>query len=171
MKRKKYTAPCVDCGKPQRRLYRREVVCSACSKKRDYLKRRALKIVKQRAWRKAHKNHIRAYFSKWRVEHRQHTRNYNRRWRKEQKQAVNEVLDSIPCLDCGMHHTEALRERLLRRMLPASSEEIHEAHQCIWGPSGFEHRGSAGAQRLRRDLQALGAISIGRGEYMLRSAA
>jgi hypothetical protein len=137
-------------------------------------------------WRDAHKLEALDRAAKWAAEHPEKMREHRRRWaekhhartkrrariaaRLRRKQA-KALLAGLPCMECGQQHTEQLRERILRRMLPCTSQEIHEAWDCIWGPAGFEFKGSAGSQMLRKDLQRIGATSIKRGEYVLVRAA
>ena len=149
--------------------------------KRRWNRKNKLKIREYTAqWRQDKREHVRAYHRKWRQEHKEQWKAIQRRnvlkhkatvakrdrkYKKRQKEIVKSLYDSMPCLECGMRHTQELRERILRRMLPCHSIEIHEAWMCIWGPAGNEHRGSAGAQMLRRDLQRIGALSLKKGEY------
>jgi len=55
------------------------------------------------------------------------------------------------CMDCGLSHTPARRQKTLRRLLPATREELMTWHPCWWGVT------RTGSQRLLVDLRAVGA--------------
>ena len=57
------------------------------------------------------------------------------------------------CDECGYSHARADREAVLRRMLPATIEELREAHPCWWDRAQGRER----ERRLYRDLHAVGA--------------
>jgi hypothetical protein len=120
-------------------------------------------------WWRSHPEERKAYIAAYREKNRKKLRRYFRKYGRDRYKRDKQLIANLPCFDCGQKHTEELRLRILRRMLPCGSREIHDAWMCIWGPAG--EKGGAGAQRLRRDLEMLGAISIKRGEYMLARAA
>lgn len=57
------------------------------------------------------------------------------------------------CGDCGLSHRKPDRLARIRRMLPASPQEIREAYPCVYDLEEC----SKGERRLYRDLHDLGA--------------
>jgi hypothetical protein len=171
--------PCSKCQKPIRRRICKNPTCSTCQRNNRlaYFSERymagKLAGVERPNWCATHKEQRRAWAAKYREANRERIRRQDNLRARKRAKADRALLSDLPCLDCGMKHTQERRATILRRMLPCHTSEIHEAWDCIWGPTGFEHKGSAGAQRLRRDLMLLGAVSVGMGHYKLpqRSAA
>lgn len=127
---------------------------------------------KRRAgWQKSHPDRVKAKNIRWRERHPERARECENAWRRanpEKKRRINrrayrryakkqkllnkELIASLPCLDCGLSHSAERRQAVIRRMLPATSEDIRESWPCFW-------QGIAGAARLNRDLRAMGATS------------
>ena len=159
--------PCSYCGKEVRRQKRRKrVTCFQCNKKNNN--------AKTREWNAAHKaevdtgkywrNHPAeriAYMREYREKNRTHLRLYARLYARRAYRKNKQLLADLPCDDCGMKHTPERRAAILRRMLPCHTSDVHAAWGCIWGPAGAEHRSSAGAKMLQRDLHGIGALSHG----------
>lgn len=163
-----YPVPCAGCGKPLVRYSGR--ASAKCLKCRNTLWRKPYDA----KWREANRERVREYDRRWRVAHIDERRASHRKAKKTLKRRTDATLATVPCLGCGMFHTPERRRAILLRMLPCHTSEVHEAWGCIWGPAGFEHKSSAGAKRLQRDLREIGAYSRGtRGGYYLpeRSAA
>jgi hypothetical protein len=63
--------------------------------------------------------------------------------------------DGLPphwCDDCSAPHTAERRLAVLRRMLPATTVDVCEAHPHLWP------RDDRGRVQVRRDMAALGAV-------------
>lgn len=71
------------------------------------------------------------------------------------------------CSECGTDHSEELRHRILRRMLPCTAADVLEAWPHYW-PRGSRGEGRPGGSKtLSRDLRALGAVNVG-GTWVLK---
>jgi hypothetical protein len=157
---------CSKCGKSIRRMVRRKnAACNACNKSR------------KTAWCEQHREYLRKYDREYYEEHqeerrqqwrawvnsnRAHHRAVRRKYRKRTDRETRQIaaeLDGL-CDSCGMTHTQEIRARILRRMLPCSPADIHEAWPCIWGAGGRAGKTGAGPQRLYRDLHRLGAVRL-----------
>lgn len=55
------------------------------------------------------------------------------------------------CLDCGLSHSQRSRQKVIKRMLPATYKDIQEAYRCFYGVDDN--------RTLFRDLEAIGATS------------
>lgn len=163
--------PCSDCGTMVRRLKRRpRVTCTPCGKKNNAAKSRQWyaehkATVDTGKWWREHPEKRVEYMRAYREKNRTHLRLYARLYARRSYRRNKKLLADLPCDDCGMNHTDERRATILRRMLPCHTSEIHEAWTCIWGPAG--KKGSAGEQRLYRDLERIGAERIRQGEYGL----
>lgn len=115
-------------------------------------------LERQRAWRKKNYLKYRAYQTK-----------YHRARRKKEREKNEALIRSLPCFTCGQKHTQELRARIIRRMLPCSARELRSAWPCIWGDSS-DRGASEKAKMLTRDLQKTGAVRSG-GVYDLRKTA
>jgi hypothetical protein len=74
------------------------------------------------------------------------------------------------CLECGRLHDQAVRSRVLRRLLPSSAQGIREALSEGWPCFYGETLGNnAGARRLQRDLHSMGAVVVGLGNAAMWS--
>lgn len=94
-----------------------------------------------RAWQKANPERMKVYRD---------------RYLRREKQRLAELVASLPCLECGEKHSFENRAKVIRRMLPATVRDIREARPCFWGDPTDAN--SAGARRLYRDLEQLGAL-------------
>jgi hypothetical protein len=70
------------------------------------------------------------------------------------------VVDQI-CADCGLSHEQGARLVRLKRMLPATAEDIYSTYPCTYPIRKGRNRQSngQGSRMLFRDLQLLGARS------------
>lgn len=68
---------------------------------------------------------------------------------------------SMPCSDCGLPHAPERRRAILRRMLPCTRTEVHEAWPHMWPTD------DSGQRALRRDLDAMGATRDASGLWSL----
>ena len=59
------------------------------------------------------------------------------------------------CLHCGLSHAAERRHDRLRRMLPATTEQILERYPCLYRAAS-----GAGNSMFRRDLKAVGAVRV-----------
>lgn len=80
--------------------------------------------------------------------------------REAAEEAAIERRAQMICLDCGTSHEKEDRLASLRRVLPASLDELREAHPCWWGGA----TNGPGERRLFRDLKSAGARKVG-GEW------
>ncbi len=59
------------------------------------------------------------------------------------------------CVTCGYSHRPEDRRRAIRRLLPATFEDIRAEWPCWYGDYG---RSEDGAKRFSRDMHAMGAV-------------
>lgn len=138
------------------------LTCRKCRNKQTNKRRagdRAAYNAKNKKWRMANQEKVLAINKRWRDAHPVLAKLYNKRARRnyaaKEKRLNKEVLDSLPCLECGVSHNQDRRLAVIARVLPSESEEIREAWPCFWLED-------AGYQRLLRDLKAMGAELRGR---------
>jgi hypothetical protein len=118
-------------------------------------------------WAREHPAQRRAYIAAWRAKHPGKNAKYDRAYKKRLKEMTDAVLVELEAAcTCGVVHDAGQRERVLRRMLPATAHEIREAWSCIWG---LPDEKGAGARRFYRDLEKLGAVWQG-GTFYLSTA-
>lgn len=72
--------------------------------------------------------------------------------------------DATQCRECGLPHSTARRLPVLRRMLPATTDEIARAHPHLWPRDSAERT----TDTLAADLRALGATRDAAGVWRLR---
>lgn len=163
----------VQCAHCPRKVWRyradMDASCTPCRKQhraRWHAVNRAARTEKMAAWYRAHAKAHQAAVAEWRKNHPEDVRRYSREWWREERRLTRETLADLPCLECGMKHTEERRLSILGRMLPTSAHEIRDAWSCIWGLPGEQ---DAGARRLYRDLEKLGTVRDG-GAFYLQSA-
>ncbi len=67
--------------------------------------------------------------------------------------------NQTPCTECGVAHTTERRALVIRRMLPATSEEIRGAWPHLMGDD---------ANTIGRTMRAIGAVRDAVGTWRLR---
>lgn len=115
-------------------------------------------------WCRENKDKRKKYLRKWRAANREKVRHQKRQYERGQAVKLKALIAELPCLDCGMRHTEERRHKILARLLPMTTHEIREAWSCIW--SSPSESSSSGERLLYRDLAAIGAVRDG-GTYSL----
>jgi hypothetical protein len=68
------------------------------------------------------------------------------------------------CVECGLPHSQARRLAVLRRMLPATAEDVADAWPHLWPRL---EGGAAPSRMLNRDMHALGAVRGADGVWRL----
>lgn len=156
--RRKKIVPCATCGVELKRYrFRDDAKCPRCHlayklqwnldhQQEKQLAERARVKAMSPAERSAHMARIRD----WQKANPEKTQAYDRNYRRRVATETKTILDEMPCLDCGVVHSQEHRFATIRRMLPATIEEIREVWPCFWLED-------AGYQQLRRDLKAFGA--------------
>lgn len=167
---KKKPVQCSKCPRQEmRRLARSDVECKRCRKKRLaawHAEHKTVVHARHRERYLANKADVMRRAKSWAKAHPESVRKKGQRYKQRERARNAELIADLPCLDCGMKHTDEKRFSILHRMLPATAHEIREAWSCIWG---LPDEKDAGSRRLYRDLEKLGAVGQG-GTFYLSTA-